>query len=371
MRSIITPTIYTLFAIFLTSTLLSAQTPTRTPKIEEETEVVKVESRLIVVPVAVTNAAGEPMTGLTQQDFRLSEEGKNQTIESVATADAVPLEIALLFDVSASTDAMFRFQQETAAKFLQDVLRPNDRATIFSIGQTPILVKGRETATVAVAAVKSVSATKGATAFFDTVRSAAEYLRLNTPQGHRKVMIVISDGEDNFSVGVQRAQRRIEGKIVSNQPDPDFKRLRSVIAQAQETAKIQERVSVVKALQDGDIVLYSINPGGSSYHLNSISKFGQENMEKFAADTGGTAFLPKFSPVDTPNALQNGISVRKNTEVLERIFKQLASELRAQYLVQYYSDGNFANGKFVKLQVGLTNRNDLSVRARQGYYVKN
>jgi VWFA-related protein len=371
MRSIITPTIYTLFAIFLTSTLLSAQTPTRTPKIEEETEVVKVESRLIVVPVAVTNAAGEPMTGLTQQDFRLSEEGKNQTIESVATADAVPLEIALLFDVSASTDAMFRFQQETAAKFLQDVLRPNDRATIFSIGQTPILVKGRETATVAVAAVKSVSATKGATAFFDTVRSAAEYLRLNTPQGHRKVMIVISDGEDNFSVGVQKAQRRIEGKIVSNQPDPDFKRLRSVIAQAQETAKIQERVSVVKALQDGDIVLYSINPGGSSYHLNSISKFGQENMEKFAADTGGTAFLPKFSPVDTPNALQNGISVRKNTEVLERIFKQLASELRAQYLVQYYSDGNFANGKFVKLQVGLTNRNDLSVRARQGYYVKN
>ena len=370
MRSVIFSSTFSLLSVIALAAGLQAQTPTPTP-IEEEEGVVKVESRLIVVPVAVTNAAGEPVQGLGQQDFRIAEEGRNQVIETVAGADAVPLEIALLFDVSASTDAMFRFQQETAAKFLQDVLRPNDRATIFSIGQTPILVQGRETASAAIAAVKTVSATKGATAFFDTVRSAAEYLRLNTPQGHRKVMVVISDGEDNFSVGVQREQRKLESKIVGNDPDPDFKRLKSVIARAQETAKIQERINVVKALQDGDIVLYSINPGGSSYHLNSISKFGQENMEKFAADTGGTAFLPKFSPIDTPNALENSISMRKNTEILERIFRQLAAELRAQYLVQYYSDGDYANGKFVRLNVSLNGRSDLKVRARQGYYVKN
>lgn len=361
------------FAIiaFLFSAAAFGQTPTPTPKIEEEEGVVKIESRLIVVPVAITNATGEPVQGLTQQDFRLTEENRAQVIEAVATADAVPLEIALLFDVSASTDAMFRFQQETAAKFLQDVLRPNDRAAIFSIGQTPILVQGRESANTAITAVKSVSATKGATAFFDTVRYAAEYLGKNTPQGHRKVMIVISDGEDNFSLGVQRAHRKIESKVVDNRPDPDLKRLGTTIKQAQETAKMQERVSVVKALQDGDVVLYSINPAGSSYHLNSISQFGQENMEKFANDTGGSAFLPKFMPIDTPDYLANASGMKKNTEMLERIFRQLAAELRAQYLVQYYSDADYADGKFVRLQVDLNNRPDLKVRARQGYYVKN
>jgi hypothetical protein len=61
-------------------------------------------------------------------------------------AMSVPLEIALLFDVSASTDAMFRFQQQTAAKVLKEVLRPDDRATIYTVGQKPILVQGRDTA---------------------------------------------------------------------------------------------------------------------------------------------------------------------------------------------------------------------------------
>ena len=324
-----------------------------------------------MVPVSVTNAAGEPVLGLKASDFKVSEENRSQQIDNVGNAESVPLEIALLFDVSASTDAMFKFQQETAAKFLREVLRAEDRATIFSVGQKPVLIQGRDTAEKSISSMMSISATKGATAFFDSIATAADFLRINSPQGRRRVILVISDGDDNFSGGVQRAQRNFERNIVDNKPDPEFKRLNSLVVQAQQAAKVSERKRVLKALQDADIVHYSINPGGSSYLLNKMSLFGQENMRTFSEATGGTAYLPKFQPIDTKDTLQNSSNIKRNTAALEQIFRQLANELRAQYLVQYYSETDFPQNKYVRLEVGLQNPSNLRVRARQGYYVKN
>lgn len=348
-----------------------AQTPTPTLKPTPDDEVIKVSSRLIVVPVSVTDADGQAITGLTAKDFRIGEEGRSQSIESVGSADVVPLEIALLFDVSASTDPMFRFEQETAAKFLRDVMRPDDRATIFTIGQTPVLVQGRDTADKAVSSVMQLGITKGATAFFDTVRIAADYLRRNSPEGRRRVIVVISDGEDNFSEGVQKAQRMAERRLVDKGPDPDLKKFGKIVAQAQEMAKNEERQKVLRALQDADIVHYSVNPAGSSYLLNKISVFGQENMQRFSEETGGSAFLPKFQPIDTKDQYQNENNRRRNTELLDRIFRQLANELRSQYLIQYYSESDYPTNKFVKLDVGVPTRAGARIRARQGYYVKN
>jgi VWFA-related protein len=361
-----------LFILIVSALHLLAQSPTPTPKPKPtpDDEIIKVESRLVVVPVSVTDASGNPVTGLGIPDFRISEEGKAQTVEAVGSADVVPLEIALLFDVSGSTDPMFRFEQEMAAKFLRDVMRPIDRATIFTIGQTPKLVQGRETAEKAIEGVKAIPATKGATAFFDTVRAAANYLRTNAPEGSRRVVIVISDGEDNFSEGVQRAQRQMERKVVDDGPDPDRKKFGKLIAQAQEAAKNSERASVLKALQDADIVHYSVNPAGSSYQLNQMSVFGQENMQRFSQETGGTAFLPRFQPIDTKDPYQNGNNFRRNGELLDQIFKQIANELRSQYLVQYYSETDYPGGRYVKLDVGVKSRGDARVRSRQGYFVK-
>ncbi len=348
-----------------------AQTATPTPPVSEENQIIKVDSRLVVVPVSVLNANGDPVLGLKAQDFRIAEENRQQTIDNVGDAENVPLEIALLFDVSASTDAMFKFQQETAAKFLREVLRSEDRATIFTVGQKPFLIQSRDTAERSIVSTLSIFPQKGATAFFDTVRTAADFLKINSPQGRRRVIVVISDGEDNFSEGVQKAQRNAERKIVDNSPDPGLKRLGGLVFQAQQSAKRSERMKVLKALQDADVVHYSINPGGSSYKLNTMSVFGQENMQKFADETGGTAFLPKFQPIDTRDVLQNSTNVRKNTETLDFIFRQIANELRAQYLVQYYSEAEFPQNKYVKLDVGLQSPGNLRVRARRGYYVKN
>ena len=353
------------------SGFVSAQKPTPTPKIQEDDTVIKVDSRLVVVPVSVTNANGDPVLGLTGKDFAIEEEGRKQTIENAGDALSVPLEIALLFDVSASTDAMFKFEQETAARFLKEVMRPDDRAVVFTVGQKPVMVQGRDTAERSAAAVLNITATKGATAFFDTVRDAAKYLRTMSPEGRRRVILVISDGEDNFSEGVQRAVRAYERNLVDNGADPDYKKLGKVVTQAQNTAKNSERAKVLRALQDADIVHYAINPAGSSFQLNQISVFGQENMQVFSKETGGTAFLPKFAPLDTKDPYQNQNNAKKNAQILEQIFKQLANELRAQYLIQYYSDAEYPQNKFVKLRISVPERGDLKVRARDGYYVKN
>ncbi|MDM7922600.1 MAG: VWA domain-containing protein [Pyrinomonadaceae bacterium] len=370
MRSYKLSAIYSFLFLAVFAVGLSAQTPTPTP-IEEEEGVVKVESRLIVVPVAITNSAGEPVQGLTQRDFRIAEEGRNQVIETVANADAVPLEIVLLFDVSASTDAMFKFQQETAAKFLQEVMRTEDRATIFTIGENPQLIQARETAERSMVAVRSIVPAKKYTAFYDSIGEAGNYLQRNAPSGTRRVIVVISDGEDTNSTRVAKAIQDGYVKAGRSVNTLDQKALYQLTVKNRDTAAMQERVRIVKSLQDADTVFYSINPAGSSYQLNKMSQFGQENMQKFADETGGTAFLPKFLPVDTKDALANTVNMKRNAEMLEKIFKQLAAELRAQYLVQYYSDGDYSNGKFVKLNVSLNGRSDLKVRARQGYYVKN
>ncbi len=343
-----------------------AQTVSPTPP--EEDEVIKVNSRLVVVPVSVIDGNGEPVVGLRAENFHIREENRAQVIESVGDAENVPLEIALLFDVSASTDSMFRFQQETAAKFLRDVLRPDDRATIFTIGQKGVLVRARETAEAAMETIRAIEPTKEQTAFYDAVRMAANFLERETPAGRRKVILMISDGEDTNSEGVLKAIWEAERKVADNIAGS---RLRELRVKARDTAKVVEQMKVLKALQDADAVVYAINPGGSSIELNRMAVFGQENMQKFADDTGGTAFVPRFLPAESPNEHQNLINIRRNEEMLARIFRQVANELRAQYLVQYYSGSEFPANRFVRLEVGLAKQEGLKVRARQGYFVKN
>lgn len=359
----------TFLAVILT-TFASAQTPTPKPTVSDEDQIVKVNSRLVVVPVSVTDANGQAVPGLTVKDFRVSEENRPQTLDAVRTADEVPLEIALLFDVSASTDAMFKFEQQTAAKFLRDVMRPIDRATVFTIGASPVLVSPRDNADRSIAAINAIAPTKAFTAFYDSVSVAAEYLRKNAPEGTRRVVVVISDGEDTNSTGIAKAIQNSYTRVGKKIDTIDSKELYQLTVTTRNEASAKERARVLKGLQDADTVFYSINPAGSSFQLNQMSVFGQENMQQFASQTGGTAFLPKFAPIDTKNDLQDSANIKKNSEMLDRIFTQLANELRAQYLVQYYSEGEFPNNRYVKLDVAV-DRPGTKVRARQGYYVKN
>lgn len=364
-----------IFAIILVFTFsviaqTSEPTPPPLPVINNEDDIIKVESRLVVVPVSITDTNGEPVTGLQVEDFLILENKRPQEIVQISDAEKVPLEIAILFDISATTNAMFKFEQETAIQFLRDIMRPEDRATIFTIGESPVMVQARDTAERSDISIKSIQPTKQFTAFYDTVRIATDYLDKNTPSGRRKVIVVISDGEDTNSVRIAKAIQdgyRSLGNKINTLNRKDFYEF---TVKKRDEANAGERVRVLKTLQNADTVFYSINPAGSSYKLNKISQIGQANMEIFANQTGGTAFLPKFLPIDLKNSYENEPNMRKNAETLTQIFRQLANELRAQYLLQYYSNGEYPANKYVNLDVKLTRPNSYRLRAREGYFVK-
>ncbi len=342
-----------------------AQTPTPTPAQTSEDEVIKVNSRLVVVPVSVTDSNGEPVLGLKAENFRVNEEGRAQTIDAVGNAENVPLEIALLIDVSGSVNPLFEFEKKAAAQFLQTVMKPDDRATIFLIGDKPSSVLQSENATLAAERLKAIVPSGKFTAFYDTTAAAARYLRRNAPVKSLRVIVALTDGEDNWSDMVREAEKSTYRDIDVNSLTPEK---RNQLAATTDNAHRNAQTRISRELQDADTVFYVINPAGGSIKLNKISMRAQAGMEKFAGETGGTFFLPSFAPTGTKDAMQNATNMKKNEATLDRIFKQLANDLRAQYLIQYYSESEYPTNKFVKLNVGLSPAGSYRVRSRQGYY---
>lgn len=364
-----TPLIFAIFQAFIPTVFAQILPPP--PLIEEDKEIIKVESRLVIVPVSITDGNGNPITGLTSENFRIMENRRRQKITEVSAAEKVPMEIALLFDVSGSTDAMFKFEQQTAAKFLESVMRPEDRATIFTISDQPFLVQNRNIAFRSVETIRGLKRSRKQTAFFDTVIAAANYLHKNSPPKSRKVIITISDGEDNASNGIRIGYSRAY-TFVEKQDSLTSDKQQLLLTKKRNQVRIREQDKTLRSLQNADAVFYSINPAGSSYRLNKISIKGQDNMERFAKETGGTAFLPNFSPIDLESQYQNSANIERNTKILKQIFRKLANELKAQYLVQYYSDSEYPAEKYVKLDVkiNLNLPQGVKIRARQGYFVK-
>jgi Ca-activated chloride channel homolog len=310
------------------------------PPKDEDYEVVRVTSNLVVVPVSVTDAAGQPVLGLKVPDFRLEEEGRAQEIAEIGNPEQVPLDIAILLDVSSSVDARFAFEQQAAAGFLKQVLKAGDRATIFAIDEKPRFVQGLTSAERASQTMMTVTPAKGFTAFYDTVLEASRYLEKSSGPGRRKVIVVISDGDDTARiVEVSAAQNR----------NPDQK----YIGKDAQLQLIERSVTEVqREVQRTEATFYSINPSGATMHLNVRTARSQQGMERIAEATGGTSFIPA------------------RLEDLPAMFNRIASELRSQYLLQYYSNNESAGNKFLRIKVTLPTQPALRIRARQGYYPK-
>ncbi len=349
-----------------------AQTPQPTPpkvqNSEDDGEIIKVDSRLVIVPVSVTDTLGQPILGLKAQDFRIQEDNKLQEIAQVSDAEKVPLEIALLIDVSGSVNPLFEFEKKAAAQFLESVMKPEDKATIFLIGDQPALAQERDSAQKAAVQVRAIVPSGKFTAFYDTVTTAARYLQKNSPLRSRRVILALTDGEDNWSNMTREAEKDTYRDFdVNNLTQEKLNKLAAKTDSAHHVAQDK----ILRDLQNADTVFYVINPAGDSYRLNKISTRAQNGLQKFSEQTGGTAFLPNFFPTNLKDQLQNSANTKINEATLAEIFRSLANELQAQYLVQYYSEGDFPNNKYVKLNVNLSKPEKLRVRARQGYFVKN
>jgi Ca-activated chloride channel homolog len=305
------PTLRCFLALLLAVWPLTEQLRARGP--QEETHF-RVSSNLVTVPVSVSDPRnGEPVLNLKASDFHLEEEGQRRQIVSLGAPGKTPLDLALLFDVSGSVARRFEFEQQAASGFLRQIFKPTDSLSVFAIDASPRLVQPRTHSLAdATAAVMALQPTTDSTAFYEGVVQAAEYLSKAPAAETRRVILVISDGEDNNSV--------------------------------------QHTLSdALGILQRTDCLFYSINPSGPSIRLNNVSLRGQDGMQKLAADTG-FAFLPD------------------GDAELQRVFRQIAAELEAQYLLGFYSGGESSEGKFRRIAVSIPDHPEYRVRSRRGYY---
>lgn len=308
-------------------------TPTPTP---EELDVVRITSNLIVVPVSVTDATGQPVLGLAANDFRIEEDGRSQQIAQLGDPEQVPLDIALLIDVSASVEARFEFEQNAAANFLRQVMKQGDRAAVFAIDEKVRLIQPFTNADVAARKLMTLTAAKGFTAFFDSVLAAERYLDANSSQGRRRLIVVLSDGDDTARIADLHSRGNAQFSQIENQ-------VRFIES---------SQTEVLREIQRGEVTFYSINPSGRTMHLNVRIARSQTGMEKLATATGGAAFVPR-SEADLPS-----------------IFQRIASEIRSQYLLQYYTDNKGGGSSFRRIKVTAPSRPELRVRAREGYFPK-
>jgi len=168
--------------------------------VQGQHDAINLTANLVVVPVSVTDALGHPVSDLKTEDFLLEEDGRPQQVIALGEPGETPLELALLFDVSGSVHARFHFQQQAALQFLNQVYKPDNAVSIFSIGLEPNLVQPRTTdREAAMRGLITIEPTKEVTAFLDAVAEAAQYVGRTASPTDRRVLVVISDGEDTNS----------------------------------------------------------------------------------------------------------------------------------------------------------------------------
>lgn len=280
-------------------------------------DVVRVTSNLVTVPASVVDGQGRAVTDLQLTDFELRVDGQPRPITELSRAE-VPVNLALLFDNSQSLSAAREFEKQAAVKFFRSVIRPIDRAAIYSVSTDIALVQPLTNNVPAlVRTIQHFGKPEGATRLLDAIVEAANYLR---PYPGRKVIIIVSDGEDTVS-------------------DLDFdETLRKTLA-----ADCQ-----VYAVQTKQIEYVMLTGEQTNSNLQALA--AERRMQDLATHTGGAVYTP----------LQ--------TTDLDRAFAQISADLAQQYILSYYPTDERNDGRFRTLSVRIQSRPNMRVRARRGYY---
>jgi VWFA-related protein len=262
------------------------------------------------VVFTVTDKRGHFVKDLTQNDFRVFDDSKPaESVRSFSRETNLPLRVGLLIDASNSVRDRFKFEQEAAIEFLNQIIRPKgDKAFVIGFDTTPEVTQDFTDSTEALSHGVRMLRPGGGTALYDAIFSASrDHLMKDTPSGPtRRAIILLSDGEDN--------QSRVS------------------------------REEAVEMAQRAEVIIYTI-----STNTSGIVTRGDKILKHFAEETGGKAFFP-FKIQDVSDA-----------------FLQIQDELRSQYAVSYKPADFTADGKYRRIEILADNKRYI-VRARKGYY---
>ena len=258
----------------------------------------------------VTDGKGHFVTGLQQQSFGLLDDRKRpDRVISFTQQANLPLRIGLLIDTSNSIRSRFQFEQQAASEFLLQVLRPRQDAAFVTGFDVRMELAQDYTNSIdkldnAIAKLRP----GGGTAFFDAIYQTCrdQMLTVQSNDSLRKALIVVSDGEDNYS----RSQEQ----------------------------------DAIKECQRAETIVYTI-----STNISPSKSKGDEILTRLSDATGGRAFFPV------------------KIEDVSQGFRSIEEELRSQYSLRYRPADLKQDGAFRSIYLVSVDQR-YRVRARKGYF---
>jgi Ca-activated chloride channel homolog len=156
----------------------------------------QLDVQFVELYASVLDRAGRPVSNLTKKDFTVQEDGKPQEIVRFDRVTDLPIHAAVAIDVSASMEPNLPQAQQAALRFLQDTIKPKDRAAVVVFNDHPNLtVKFTKDVKELAGGLAGLKAERG-TALYDTIIFTLFYF--NGIKGQR-AMLLLSDGKDEGS----------------------------------------------------------------------------------------------------------------------------------------------------------------------------
>jgi VWFA-related protein len=159
----------------------------------------------IVLANAVVTEGGRFVKGLTRDDFRVFDDGKERPVTSFQSTDAA-LELVLALDVSASMSTSLGDVKDAARAFLK-ALRPQDRVTLVAFNDAMFTLSRGVAGTEALPALDKLAAWGGTSLYDVVVRS----MQLLSKKPGKHAVVIFSDGDDNASQANLQQVRRLTG----------------------------------------------------------------------------------------------------------------------------------------------------------------
>ncbi len=271
----------------------------------------RIDVNLVELYVVVTDERSRPVRGLRQEDFRIREEGREQTISTFSDASDLPLTLGMAIDSSASMFVKLPAVQRSAIDFLKSTFSEDDRAFVVDFDSQPRLV--RSTTGQLDRVVRSIEnlEANGRTALWESV--VYSLVQLQGVRG-RKALIVFSDGADE---------------------DENFP-FRSCL-------NFSRKMGVPIYL-----ILMRKAPPKDPGALSLLTRSFKSRVDRLVASTGGRVFYAK------------------EYESLDAVYDEIETELRSQYLLTYYPNTD-RGSSWRDVDVAVT-RKGLRPRTLSGYW---
>ncbi len=309
----------------------STSAPPAAPKQEpaqQSDQTIKTVVNLVDVLFTVLNRRNKLVPELEKSDFKIPQE-----IRYFSKQSDLPLRIGMLLDTSNSIRDRIKFEQDASINFLFSVLRRNkDEAFAMTFDDEPQIVQPFTGDAGALRDQITKTRAGGGTAIYDAIYEACVKQLSHPPRPPgdqpdvvRRVMILISDGDDNLSTHTRG----------------------DAIEMAQRTSVVIYTISTSTQW----VSLSQTDPnkmGDRKYHLTD----GDKILQELAEETGGRAFFPY------------------HVDDLDQSFQDIGDELRNQYSIAYLPTNYVVDGRYHKIRIEVPDHKGYQVRARRGYFAR-